>query len=158
MGNGKIFIQIASFRDPELNLTIKDCLEKHVRINRDQYNSALTDAITAGNLTVLKFFIEDPFINNNLLYKGQVSFETQKEELFNLAYYYKRKEIVAYLILEHNVELLSKVKEELKKPQKAPDKEEFRQEVLFLIENKYLNYMLEMKLENKEEKRNKPKI
>lgn len=138
--------------------TIKDCLDKYARINHDQYDSALTDAITAGNLTVLKFFIEDPFINNNLLYKGQVSFETQKEELFNIAYYYRRKEIIEYFILEHNLELLPKVKEELKKPQKEPHKEVFRQEVLSLIENKYLNYMLEMKLENKEEKRNKPKI
>jgi hypothetical protein len=28
MGNGKIFIQIASYRDPQLIPTIKDCIEK----------------------------------------------------------------------------------------------------------------------------------
>ena len=138
--------------------TIKECLNKYVRINHNEYKSALTEAITVGDLKVLKFFIEDPFINNNLLQKSQVSFETQKEELFNIAYYYKRKEIIEYFILEHNLELLPKVKEELKKTKKDLDEENFRQEILFLIENKYLNYMLEMRLENKEEKRNKPKI
>lgn len=128
---------------------IKIALKKFPNINTGSNTSALTNAIVADNLTTLKFFIDDDFINRNPLYKNQVGFQYIKGELFSLAYYYERKEILEYLIVEHNLETILDAKEVIKN-----DNSELKNAVIEMINKKYNSLVLDLALGNNP----KPKI
>lgn len=122
---------------------IKEGLRQYARINYDESESVLTEAVSYGKMNTLKFFIEDYFINNNPLYKYQVDFENVKGLLFEIAYHFNQKEVLNYLILEHNAEMTLEAKNILKNK----NKELLQKEIMNIIENKFLNYKLEIKLE-----------
>lgn len=122
---------------------MKAALKKFVHINSDHETSALTNAIVADNLTTLKFFIEDDFINRNPLYKNQVGFDYVKGELFSLAYFYQRKEILEYFICTHNLETTSEARIALKK-----DNSEFKNEIIEIISKKHAELILDITVDN----------
>lgn len=132
---------------------IKEGLKKFARINYDADTSILTDMAIIGNLKALRFFIENDFIKHNQIYKKQVDFESTKGKIFEMAYFYQRREIVEYLIYEHNAELTPEGKAIIKRDNKG-----FRKDVLAMIENKYLKFMLEMNLDSKTDIKPKNKI
>lgn len=132
---------------------IKEGLENFARINIDQDSSYVRNAVITGNLKTLKFFVEDDFINKNSVYKDQVYFEGTKGVLFEDAFFFKQKEILEYLIVEHNAEMTDEAKKILKN-----DDSEFKKEVMKIIENKFLKYLLDIQLKESVENKQKLKI
>jgi hypothetical protein len=145
---------------------IKEGLRHFVHINynhetdHDEFieddTSVLTDMAMIGNLNTLKFFIEDDFINNHQFYRQQVNFQEVKGKLFRMAYHYSQTEVIQYLIIEHDAEFTPEAQESMKL--EYNDDLEFRKEVLRIIENKHLNYILELKLDNKNSNKTRYKI
>jgi hypothetical protein len=145
---------------------IKEGLSHFVPINYDsetdhdefieEDTSVLTDMAMIGNLNTLRFFIEDEFINSHPFYRQQVNFEEVKGKVFRMAYRYSQTEVIQYLILEHDAEFTSEAQESMKLDYN--DDLEFRKEVLRIIENKHLNYILELKLENKNSNKIRSKL
>lgn len=150
-GNGLKFRIACTNGDIE---TIKICLKDFCQINFNENSSGLTEAIRSDNLETLKFFIEDDFINRNPLYKNQVGFEYVKGQLFVEAYYYEKKDILQYLINEHHAETTVEAKTVLKDSRN----DVLKAEVLTMIQNKHLNFMLEVKLQEKTDVKLKKKM
>lgn len=133
---------------------IKEGLENGAQMNHDGDNSVLTDAAITGNLTTLKFFLEDDFVQHNNRYKKMMDFHNWKGDIFKKAYIYGQKEILQYLINEHNVEFTKEAKEVLSRPD--PQSQALKKEVVNIMEKKYLKFMLDLNIEESVE--NKPKI
>lgn len=132
---------------------IKEGLKNFARIHIDTDSNYVSNAAMSGNLTTLKFFVEDDFIKYNPVYENQVNFENTKGKLFEDAFFYQQKEILEYLIIEHNAELTKEAKNILKK-----DDSDFKKEVMQIIENKFLNYLLDIQLKESVETKQKFKM
>lgn len=134
---------------------IKEGLENFAQINADGQNSVLTSAARIGNLKTLKFFLEDNFVQNNNAYKTMMDFHNWKGEIFQQAYMYEQKEILEYLINEHNVEFTKEAKEALSWKGAS---EELKKSVISIIEKKYLNFVLGFTLDENAKDKIKIKI
>jgi hypothetical protein len=135
---------------------IKEGLEKFARTNRDHDNSVLTDAASRGDLKTLKFFLEDDFVQGNYQYKTMVDFHNWKGTIFQQAYMYGQKEVLEYLINEHNVESTKEAKEALN--WQDSQSQEMKEAVINMVEKKYLNFMLRFTLEDNTKDKSKPKM
>jgi hypothetical protein len=135
---------------------IKEGLASFAYINRDRDNSVLTDAASRGDLKILKFFLEDEYIQNNYRYKQMVDFHNWKGTIFQQAYMYGQKPIVEYLINEHNAETTKEAKEALN--WQGSQWEEMKETVINMVEKKYLNFMLRFTLDDNPQDKPKPKM
>jgi hypothetical protein len=133
---------------------IKFGLENFARINQDGQNSVLTRAAMMGNLKTLKFFLEDSFVQQNNAYKKMMDFHNWKGSIFQQAYMYEEKEVLQYLINEHNVEFTKEAKEALG----WEGSPELKKAVISMIEKKYLNFVLGFNLDENAQDKPKPKM
>jgi hypothetical protein len=133
---------------------IKEGLENSARINKDGQTSVLTSAAMMGNLKTLKFFLEDSFVQNNNAYKTMMDFHNWKGSIFQQAYMYEEKEVLQYLINEHNVEFTKEAKEALG----WEGSPELKKAVISMIEKKYLNFVLGFNLDENAQDKPKPKM
>lgn len=134
---------------------IKEGLENFASINQDGQTSVLTRAAMIGNLKTLKFFLEDSFVQHNNAYKTMMDFENWKGSIFQSAYMYEQKEVLQYLINEHNAEFTKEAKEALGWKGSS---EELKKSVISMIEKKYLNFVLEFSLDDSAKDKAKPKM
>jgi hypothetical protein len=119
---------------------IKKGLENFASINQDGDNSVLTYAASVGNLKIIKFFLEDDFIQKNYRYKKMLDFDNWKGTIFQKAFIFEQKEVLEYLINQHNLESTPEAKEALNWEDNSS--KEMKKAVISMIEKKYLDFMI----------------
>ena len=132
--------------DGDINI-IKKCISENMPItyysNFIKIN-AVSHVAQRGHIDALDFFLKDSLIQNHAIHRKEANLNDLALEMFSYACENKILKTLNHLINEYNVENKVEIRDYIK----TKCGEEMRRDIIGLIENKHLKYILELSLDN----------